>query len=83
MKTQQFSGAKKQFMLTDDNGNILFQSYSTIICKRETNGRITLDTEWDNTATTNKYRCQFLGEKKSETLAKIKSGEYKVEDLNR
>ena len=82
MKTQQFNEAKNQFLLTDDNGTVYFQSYSTIICKRETNGLIILDTRWDNSATTNKYRCQFLGENKPQTLAKIKSGDYKIEDLN-
>ena len=37
---------------------------------------------WDYSVTTGKYRNQFLGENKAETLKKIKSGEYKLAKLN-
>lgn len=62
-----------------------FQSYDSIIVRKEygPNHNITLDVNyWDYSVTTGKYRNQFLGETKKETEAKIKSGEYKLVDLN-
>jgi hypothetical protein len=44
--------------------------------------RVYLDKCWDSTATTNKYRCAFLGEHKKETLQKLKRGEYEIAELN-
>jgi hypothetical protein len=45
--------------------------------------RIRLDeTYWDYSKTTGKYRNLFLGETKSETEKKIKSGEYILTNLN-
>lgn len=71
-----------QFIITD--GNIeYFQSYNTVIAKKQ-NGKVYLDkNSWDYSMTTGKYRNQFLGETKKETEAKIKSGEYKLVDLNK
>ena len=37
---------------------------------------------WDYSRTTGKYRNQFLGEYIDETRSKIKSGEYKLKNLN-
>ena len=65
-----------------------FQSYQSIIVMRNTNKEsgevdITLDSKyWDYSRTTSKYRNEFLGEKKGETLKKIESGEYTLADLN-
>ena len=61
-----------------------FQSYASVIAFRPANGSsITLDRHyWDYSATTGKYRNQFLGETKKETQAKIDSGEYILADLN-
>ena len=71
-----------QFEITDDQGNIYFQSYSKVIAKK-VNGKIYLDSVyWDYSVTTGKYRNIFLGEKKPETEKKIKSGEYKLVNLN-
>jgi len=74
---------KNQFCI-QDNGFIYFQSYDSIIAKKEVQGNnITLDRKyWDHSSTTGKFRNLFLGEKKSETLKKIKSGEYKLANLN-
>ena len=59
-----------------------FRSYDTYIAKKE-NGRIFLDTAyWDYSTTTGKYRNKFLGEGIADTRKKIKSGEYKLVDLN-
>jgi len=58
-----------QFIITDDEGNQYFQSYRTIIAKRENftpdkrDRQIYLDANsWDYSKTTGKYRNQFLGE---------------------
>lgn len=63
---------------------VFFQSYNYIIAFKPTNGSsITLDRIWwDYSTTTGKYRNMFLGETKKETIAKIKSGEYILGDLN-
>lgn len=61
----------------------LFQSYEKVIAMRDEHGQITLDNcYWDYSNTTGKYRNQFLGENIAETRKKIKSGEYKLDDLN-
>jgi hypothetical protein len=76
-------GVANQFIITDDEGNETFQSYRTIIATNKC-GNITLDVNsWDYSKTTGKYRNIFLGENKAETERKIKSGEYKLEDLNK
>ncbi len=65
-----------QFIVEDDNGDIFFQSYHTVIAKKS-KGKIYLDkNSWDYSTTTGKYRNIFLGETKKETEKKIKSGEY-------
>lgn len=79
-KVEQF-GAENQFLIRTDKQEI-FQSYSSIIAIKE-NGKITLDEKtWDYSKTTGKYRNRFLGEDKKATEAKIKSGEYKLANLN-
>jgi len=87
MKVQNMESSKgntiaNQFIITDDNGTIFFQSYATIIAKKEA-GKIYLDeNSWDYSVTTGKYRNMFLRETKKDTEAKINSGEYKLVDLN-
>jgi hypothetical protein len=73
-----------QFIIVDDDENILFQSYNTIIAKIDgKNGEIYLDVNyWDYSKTTGKYRNLFLNESKAETERKIKNGEYKLVNLN-
>lgn len=74
---------KNQFDIRDDFGNRYFQSYETIIVKIDKEGQVWLDEhDWDCSTTTGKYRNLFLGEDKKETEKKIKSGEYKLTDLN-
>ena len=71
-----------QFIYRDDE-KAVFQSYSSVIAIRYSDGRIELDANtWDYSKTTGRYRNQFLGETKKETQSKIDSGEYKLEDLN-
>ena len=80
-----------QFTVIDDIGNEYFQSYNSIIAKIPKtyfsfNGlyqKIELDSKyWNFSNTTSKYRNKFLNETTKETMAKIKSGEYKLVDLN-
>ena len=71
-------------MIITDNGFESFQSYETIIARKDNiNHIVQLDKEkWDYSKTTSKYRNQFLHETKKETQAKIDSGEYQLVDLN-
>ena len=73
-----------QFVIENEDCDI-FQSYGTIIAKKyfDGSGKVLLDeSKWDYSRTTGKYRNIFLGEVKSETLKKIKSGEYILTNLN-
>lgn len=70
-----------QFIITDGNVQY-FQSYSSIIARKD-QGQISLDEYyWNYSTTTGKYRNMFLGETKKETERKIKEGIYKLENLN-
>jgi hypothetical protein len=85
-KVNQFEGrngeVKNQFTIETDKG-VFFQSYNSIIVFKPRKGKIQLDkTYWDYSNTTGKYRNQFLGETKKETLNKINSGEYLLKNLN-
>ena len=74
-----------QFIITDDNGNTFFQSYKSVIVKKplEVWNKIELDKKyWNYSNTTGKYRNIFLNETIKDTRKKIKSGEYKLTDLN-
>ena len=73
-----------QFIISDDDGCVWFQSYKSIIAKREPSGQVTLaEGYWDYSKTTSKYRNEFLGESTQESRDKLLSGEYRLEDLNR
>ena len=70
-----------QYIIETDNAT-LFQSYETIIAKRE-GGQLYLDESyWDYSPTTAKYRNRFTGLDTKETKARIKSGEVKLVNLN-
>ena len=77
MYVKQFH-VKNQFVI-EDNGNTYFQSYNSIIAKRDINGVITLGNNWDYSKTTNKYRNMFLEETTKETEKKIADGIYKID----
>ena len=73
-----------QFIVTDDHKNIYFQSYNSMIVKKDTlYNQVFLDQKyWNYSNTTGKYRNIFLNETIKDTRKKIKSGEYKLTDLN-
>ena len=86
----------KAYNMTSPNGNTVanqfeiytskgkyFQSYRSIIAFKDNKGQVFLDDYyWDYSKTTGKYRNLFLGEGIVETRKKIKSGEYKLKELN-
>ena len=74
-----------QFVITDDHKNIYFQSYNSMIVKKDTlYNQIFLDQKyWNYSNTTGKYRNIFLNETKKETEKKIKDGTYVLTNLNR
>lgn len=80
-KVEQFN-AKNQLIVKDTNGTY-FQSYDSVICFIDNNGKVFLDSKlWNYSKTTAKYRNQFLGETSKETEKKIKSNEYTLTNLN-
>jgi hypothetical protein len=72
-----------QFIIYTSEGKY-FQSYDSVIAFKDNEGNVTLDDyTWDYSRTTGKYRNEFLGEYIANTRAKIESGEYKLENLNK
>ena len=50
-----------QFIIMDDEGSDFFQSYQSIIAKRDSNGKIFLDDNyWNYSRTTAKYRKEWV-----------------------
>jgi len=76
-----------QFVITDDKQNEYFQSYRSMIVKKDYEGdqvKIYLDQKyWNYSNTTGKYRNIFLNETIKDTRAKIKNGTYILTDLNK
>ena len=65
------------------DGGVAFQSYTTVIAFKSHDGTVTLDeSAWDYSRTTSRYRNVFLRETTKDTERKIKSGEYKLANLN-
>ena len=76
-----------QFIITDDKQNEYFQSYNSMIVKKDYESnqvKIYLDQKyWNYSTTTGKYRNIFLNETIKDTKKKIKSDEYILTDLNK
>ncbi|HUX92462.1 MAG TPA: hypothetical protein VMV36_01555 [Ignavibacteriaceae bacterium] len=96
IKNENGNAIPNQFIMTEEGRGALgnfnrretFQSYNSIIAVITywdgEPGRVEIDeNKWDYSQTTGKYRNQFLGETKKETEKKIKSGEYKLVNLNK
>ena len=64
-----------QFVITTQDGQY-FQSYNSVVAFRPVSGAITLGPSWKYSATTSKYRAQFLNETTAETQAKLDAGIY-------
>ena len=82
MRSPRGNQVPNQFIIWADEGKY-FQSYRVIIAFINDKGNVFLDDYyWDYSRTTGKYRNIFLGENKQATEKKIKSGEYKLKQLN-
>ena len=82
MRSTNGNTVPNQFNCVDDNGNEYFQSYNSVIVKKESD-KIFLDKQtWNYSVTTSRYRNIFLDESTKETQKKIDSGEYILTDLN-
>jgi len=73
---------KNQFEISINSVGIYFQSYDSIIAIKTPDGIVLDKNYWDYSVTTGRYRNIFLRECKKDTELKIKSGEYKIADLN-
>ena len=77
---------RNQFIITvrtEKGYKEIFQSYDTVIAVIDEDHQVWLDRcSWEYSTTTAKYRNQFLGENTAETRKKVKSGEYKLANLN-
>ncbi len=83
MTNNNYNTVPNQFTI-EDKGNRYFQSYTTIIVKIDKRGQVYLDINaWDYSRTTSKYRNIFLNTDTKTIKANIKSGEYKLKDLNK
>jgi hypothetical protein len=90
MRNGKGNTVKNQFILStsgqDEGETEFFQSYDSIIAKREyIDGEyiVTLDpVYWNYSRTTSKYRCIFLREDTQTTKKKIESCEYALQNLN-
>lgn len=70
-----------QFIIEDGN-KVYFQSYQTIIAKKEA-GKITIDTDAENySKTTSKYLYQFLNTDRKSLLQDVKAGRIIRANLN-
>lgn len=82
LQSERGNDIPNQFEISTQDG-VYFQSYQSIIAFRDSKGQMFLDENtWDYSVTTGKYRNIFLGEKRTETEKKIKSGIYKLVNLN-
>ena len=83
MKVSQFEGAKNQFEIEDNDGNVFFQSYNSMIAMVSFDGKIYLDSYyWDYSKTTSKYRNRFLNMTTKEIKEAIKEGKITLTNLN-
>lgn len=81
LRTSKGNTPRNQHIEYRKNG-VLFVSYGSYIAFKHHNGKIFLDSYyWDYSATTGKYRNQFLGENIAETRKNINNGIYKLCDL--
>ncbi len=70
-----------QFII-DTNQATFFQSYSTMIAKRNSKGLFLDRNMWDYSTTTSKYRNAFTGLTTKETKEGIADKSIKLVDLN-
>ena len=82
MRSPKGNQVPNQFIIWTDEGKY-FQSYRTIIAFVDNNNNVFLDEDsWNYSRTTSKYRNIFLRENTEQTKYSIKTGEYKLKNLN-
>tara|TARA_R100001129_G_scaffold186269_2_gene177263 strand:+ start:2484 stop:2747 length:264 start_codon:yes stop_codon:yes gene_type:complete len=82
MRSPRGNQVPNQFIIWTDEGKY-FQSYRVIIAFIDNNGKVSLDEDyWNYSRTTSKYRNIFLKENTEQTRYSIKTGEYKLKNLN-
>jgi len=81
MSTKFGENSKSHHLIVTPTGKFM-RSYETLIAFISNEGEVVLNTVYDQSNTTNFYRCQFLGERVNETRKKLKSGEYAQTELN-
>jgi len=82
MKSSKGNKVPNQFIIWTDEEQF-FQSYQTIIGRRDNEGNVTLDkNRWDYSVTTSKYRNQWLGMNTKEIKKAIDNGTIKIMNLN-
>lgn len=83
MTTPTGKKAVNQFIIIDDNGNKIFQSYESKIILITSDGCIYLDPiYWNYSTTTCKYRNIFLNKSTDEIKKDIKTGKILFKELN-
>jgi len=83
--TNKFGNEPKNQEIMGNAERTYFKSYGTVIATIDhtMHGQVTLDGYyWNYSVTTGYYRNQFLGEGIADTRKKIKSGVYKLANLN-
>ena len=82
MKSSKGNKVPNQFIIWTDEEQF-FQSYQTIIGRRDSEGNVTLDkNRWDYSVTTSKYRNQWLGMNTKEIKKAIDNGTIQLVNLN-
>ena len=79
MSSSRGNPVPNQFIISTKEGQY-FQSYDSIIAFINLRGEVTLGEDWDYSATTGKYRNQFLGEGIAETRRKLAEGIYTLDE---
>lgn len=69
-------------VLTDKGRRSIFKSYETIIAMIDEKGCVTIDQDYRQSGTTEKYLNQFLDNTKPQRRKLIEQGVYKLADLN-
>ena len=82
MKSSRGNKVPNQFIIWTEEEQF-FQSYQTIIGKRDNEGNVFLDqNRWNYSVTTSKYRNQWLGMNTKEVKKAIDDGTIKLINLN-
>ena len=69
-------------VLTDKGRRSIFKSYQTIIAMIDEKGCVTIDENYRQSGTTEKYLNQFLDNTKPQRRKLIEQGVYQLADLN-